>query len=166
MRKFWIDLVHWCEYPNFVSTRKFWTHLVHWHQYTNLRVWGVRTRSPNVLKIFKIFGHWQNSSIHVNAPNVFKIFNTLGYPIVSTRTSDIIIPLHNRWRMNFHKPKRLCKQTIYRLGTTSSAGNEDKGLPGIRGKTDRAENFLLDKDVETIVLVTKSNFSALKQSKY
>ena len=47
-------------------------------------------RSPNVLKIFKLFGYSRNSSINVNAPNVFKIFE---YPIASTQISNIMTPL-------------------------------------------------------------------------
>ena len=85
----WIP--EFCQYPKILKILNIFGALI-----INTQIWGCEgmpIRSPNVLKIFKIFGYWENPGIHVNAPNVFKIFEIVGYPKVSTQTSDIMTPL-------------------------------------------------------------------------
>ena len=54
--KFVIDLLHWRQYPNSVSSREFLIDLAHWHQYPNLRM---RAGSDEVTKCAEIFQNFR-----------------------------------------------------------------------------------------------------------
>jgi hypothetical protein len=56
-------------------------------------------------------------------------------------------------------------QTIRRQRATPSTGSDNR-LPEDLRKTDRGEDFLLYEDTEMIIFSTRSNLSALKQSKH
>lgn len=56
-------------------------------------------------------------------------------------------------------------QTIRRQRTTPATKSDDV-IPDELRKTDRGEDFLLFEDKEMIIFTTKSNLSALKQSKH
>ena len=87
-RKFSIDLVHWRQYPNFVSRWDYWIFS------GDLMTTSESTRTLR-------FGYWcqctksiQNSGIDVNAPNRFKIFgywqnSGIGVYFITTRNLSI-----------------------------------------------------------------------------